>query len=458
MNEQNNNKETYLERVLTVLIVIMVLAASSAIAFKIVYVDGKGSKNMFAINTETTSKTETDTSSTVDKIDEKRDLSSIELTEIEDWKNSPYEILQPKQMKADIENSNEETTFSYTWNGKVLFEIVTSRMNDNPYIHIENVESGSYNGSRNYDLNKWTLFKTSDNEIVFASTDNFQNGLNEEFKFVTFKEDGTAEEQINYIDLLGYDEEYDELFTLTQADCTVVRKGTTVKLVRDGKVLDEKEFPKGIAKGWHWSSESYFITDDGNLFYILLDKSNWDKPTINCVKAGKKISERITSREVAHFGNEIWRMFSDENGDDVVFTMDCEIWKDCSIGYNRIGIENKEDTHSSYQDWVITEVKLSKPETFKLEYVEDTYENTLQAISVNNVERAYWLITFNYENGVYTLATMPGIDQNIFLNKEDADKFDGKSFDIDELETVRKEVASLYDSYVEKEYENFLKN
>lgn len=454
MKKQNNknNNDIYLERAITAIIVIVVLALSSALAFKIVYIDGKGSKDEENISTKTS---KTETFSTVEKIDEKRDFGSIELTQISDWENTPYEMIQPKQMKEDIENSQEGTRFSYTWKGNTLFEIVAS--SSSPYIRIDNVESDNYKSSRSYDLNKWSLFKTDDNEIVFASTENAANGLNEEFTFVTFKTDGTVKEQIKYIDLLGFKEDWDEVFTLEQADCTVVRKGTTVKLVRDGKVLDEKTFPEEIKKGWHWATESYFITDDGELFYVLLDKSNWDSPKIDCVKAGENVSER-EYRDVAYFGNQTWRMFSNKNGEDIVFIMDCDKWQDCSIGNNRIGVENEKDAHSSYSDWEITKVDLSKPKTFKLEYVEVSYEDMLQAMALGNKEKAYWQITFNYDQEVYTQSIIPGIDQSIFLSKKETEKFSGKNFDIDELDTVREEIVSLYDSHIKEMYENYLKN
>lgn len=461
MNKQNNNKESYLDGVISAIIVFVCLIFGTA-AVVILSNSKKIDSGKTTLAAITVEKTETankggSSASEIDLTgDNVRDLSSIELTEIEDWENSPYEILQPEQILSDIEavSQNRPSKFNYTYNGNLIFTIGSSNMSTKPYFKVYNVDGNGYNYDPSFDLNKWSVFKSKEN-IVFSGTDYVQNGINEEYKFVTIKKDGTASEEIKYIDLLGYQEEYDELRTLPGVDATLVRKDNVMKLVRDAVVIDEKVFPDGIQKDWHWSISSSFITDEGVLYYVLLDKSDMKKPTINAVKAGENVSNRQNYERAYDENDQSWQIFTDKNGDDVTFVMDSDVWKDSSVTSNML-TDTEYSEHTPASEWEITRVSLSIPTKFELSYVERKHDNPIDVI--NGEEVAYWTIQFYYGDEIFTSAVMPGIDDTIFLSKEDADKFDGKSFDIDELETVRKEVASLYDSYVEKEYENFLKN
>ena len=383
-----------------------------------------------------------------------RDIGAIDLTEVFNWKDSPYKQIQPQQIAADLEAINEskdsDLEFTYTWDGKDLFKIGTSNMDNKPYLELKSTGT--------FDFNKWSLFK-SDDKIVFSSTDNNQMGLNEEFDFISFSKDGTVEIQTKYIDLLGYDEEYDEFFTLPAIDATVVRSDNVLRLVRAGVVLDERVFPDGIQKSYMWAIDNHFIADDGSLYYVMIDKSDLEHPTINCVKAGEGVKEREKPEFVYNADGDKWKLFTDKNGKDVAFVMDSEIWKQSTISCNRL-IAKTEETEASYipaSEWNVKKISVDKPSSFKLEYNKDTTDKISPVFSN---EKASWIIRFYYgeKAEVYTYASVPGIDENILLSDEDVNKFNGKTYDITKLDSIRSELMSVYESYINNQYENYLKN
>ena len=392
-----------------------------------------------------------------------RNLEKLELVENSNWEQVPYVMFQPDQLLADIakveESTDSKIEFPYEYNGNIVFNIGKSSISDKPYICINNVEENGNTMNRYFDLNKWSIFKANDN-IIFATTDYEQGGLNEEFHFVEIDKSGNAKVQIKFIDLLGYDEEYDEICTLLNIEATLVRKGNNIRLVRDGTVIDEKAFPDEINKGWTWATDSYFLGDDGTLYYVLLDKSDSAHPTINCVKAGEGVSPRDKIQVAFDENGQKWNVFND-NGKDVVFVMSGSIWKDCSIASNRLtNIEEPDDTiHIPSSEWKISKVELETPQRFSLEYEQVKNTDKLQqAAALNEKDRAWWNIKFYYNDNIYTISAVPGIDENIFLDDEDVKTFDGKDYEIAELNAIREEMAVMYKKYVDEAYENYLKN
>ena len=151
--------------------------------------------------------------------------------------------------------------------------------------------------------------------------------------------------------------------------------------------------------------------------------------------------------------------YEDITGKDIVFVMDANIWKDCSIASNRLtNIEEPDDTHIPSSEWKISKVELETPQRFSLEYEQVKHTDQLQAAVLNEKDRAWWNIKFYYNDNIYTISAVPGIDENIFLDDEDVKTFDGKDYEMAELNAIREEMAVMYKKYVDEAYENYLKN
>lgn len=371
-----------------------------------------------------------------------RDISLINLKEVNDWENIPYEMNQPEQIITDIETINKEKDsnleFTYVWDSNIIFKIGYSNFNDTAFFCI--------NDDKKYDLKNWSIFKDG-NKVVFI-TDETKPILKEKYTFVEIDSKGSIIETEKYIDLMGVENiQSDQIFTVPGAEATIVCEEDTISVVRKGKVLSKSTLPKATKNDEPWYISNYLITNDGTLYYILLDKSNWDSVTINYLKVKEGVKEN-TNRMV-YANDEYWNIFITQDNKYVAFCMDNNTWNQSALFKNRYLSDTLLGRKSSVLDYKVKEIALDKPERFELEYdeIEKDY------ITKTNC----WRIKFFYGDEIYTEAEMPGLDENIFMSTEDIEKFNHHSYDVDELEKVRKEMEETCEKYVSAMYENYLK-
>lgn len=373
-----------------------------------------------------------------------RDISSLELVEIPDWENHPYEIHTPEQIKLDLETLNAERDsdleFAYVQDENVIFTLQYSDWRGSAYLYS--------NEGRCYDFKDWSMFLSDENIIFF--TDETDIGLREAYTFVLIDSQGNTEEAKIYLDLLGAKKEItenaDQIFTLNGADVTIVQKGTTLYCIRKGECLSVSEFPENVKVDTYWDIYNYIVGDDGTLYAIMVDKSKWDEVKLVFQKLGENIDEdnKIFKKAYTNANNDFYfDIFANKDGEYITFAIDGEIWKDCSLSSNRVWESNREEKHTPQSEWKIEEVSLQKPDSFKLVYSD-------------NEGGAYWFIEFFYGD-VHTSSRVPGIDDSIFLDETDVEQFDGNIYDIEMLDTVSKDLIAVYDKYIDEAYQNYLK-